>query len=250
MVGGGALAVAVLGGVAALTLLRSGDSAAIVTHGPRDRSRVALTFDADMTPAMLVRVRSGVEKAYDPEIVRELRAARVPATIFLTGLWAAHYRDVVRGLARDPLFELENHSMDHAGFTTSCFGLARVGTEDRKRWEVAAAAEVISEITRLKQRFFRFPGGCHSSADLRLVRSLGHEAVGWDVVSGDSYQPDPAVVERNVLANVRPGSIVVLHLNGFPNAPATADALPTVISSLRSRGYELVTLHELLEPSY
>ena len=49
-----------------------------------------------------------------------------------------------------------------------------------------------------------------------------------------------------VLDDVRPGSIVVMHLIGAPNAPATAAALRTVIPALRARGYRFVTLRELL----
>lgn len=48
------------------------------------------------------------------------------------------------------------------------------------------------------------------------------------------------------LSQVRPGSIVVMHLVGEPNAPATADALEEIIPALRACGYELVELEELL----
>jgi peptidoglycan/xylan/chitin deacetylase (PgdA/CDA1 family) len=70
--------------------------------------------------------------------------------------------------------------------------------------------------------------------------------VGWDVVSGDPFQQDPAVIVHNVLDNVQPGSIVVMHLNGGPNAPATATALHDIIPGLQARGLQPVTLQELL----
>jgi peptidoglycan/xylan/chitin deacetylase (PgdA/CDA1 family) len=66
------------------------------------------------------------------------------------------------------------------------------------------------------------------------------------VVSGDAFQSDPKVVVRAVLAGVQPGSIIVMHLMGAPNTPATADALATLIPELRARGYEFITLREML----
>jgi peptidoglycan-N-acetylglucosamine deacetylase len=45
---------------------------------------------------------------------------------------------------------------------------------------------------------------------------------------------------------VRPGSIVVMHLNGAPNAPMTARSLDRVLPGLRERGLRAVTVSELL----
>lgn len=237
----------VVAGAVVVVVVVLGGSPAIVTHGSRERPWVALTFDADMTPAMLARLEAGsLRGGYDAAVVEELRAQRVPATIFATGLWARAYPDVVRSLARDPLFELENHSMDHSAFQDPCFGLPVVTSEAEKRREVVDAAQAITEVSGVMPRYFRFPGGCYDAADLKLVRELGHEPVQWDTVSGDAFHTRANDVVQDVLRGVRPGSIVVLHVNGAPNAPATAQALRILIPELRDRGYRLVTLRSLL----
>jgi peptidoglycan/xylan/chitin deacetylase (PgdA/CDA1 family) len=218
-----------------------------ITHGPRDRRAVALTFDADMTPFMLKELDEGkVRTWYDQRIVAFLRATKTPATIFLTGMWTRLYPQVVRSLAADPLFELENHSVDHAAWQPGCYGLATVTKTSTKRWEVRAAARTIEQVARLRPRYFRFPGGCHLDSDLEIVRGAGEIAVGWDVVSGDPFQPDPAVVTHNVLVGAQPGSIIVMHLIGAPNAPATYDALRVIVRELRTHGFMFVTLRRLL----
>lgn len=219
----------------------------VIEHGSRERPLVALTFDADMTPAMRKRLHDGTVRSwYDKRIVAELRSTRTPATIFTTGLWAIEYPDGLRDLAADPLFEIENHSMTHAAFDGPCYGLNVLDSAEEKRHEVIDTAQILAEGAGQAPRFFRFPGGCHSPDDVALVRQAGELPVGWDVVSGDPFQQDPAVVVRNVLDNVRPGSIVVMHLNGGPNAPATATALQQIIPGLRARGLRPVTLNELL----
>lgn len=219
----------------------------VIEHGSRQRPVVALTFDADMTPAMLRRLRAGtVRSAYDAEIVAELRETGTPATIFTTGLWATEYADVLRGLAADPLFEIENHSYTHAAFHGPCYGLDVLTAEDAKLHEVVDTAQTLAQRTGRAPQYFRFPGGCYEPSDVALVHQAGELPVGWDVVSGDPFQHDPAVIVRKVLDNVRPGSIVVLHLNGAPNAPATATALREIIPGLRARGLLPVTLQQLL----
>jgi peptidoglycan/xylan/chitin deacetylase (PgdA/CDA1 family) len=219
----------------------------LISHGDRSRREVAVTFDADMTWQMLAALRKGKVKSwYDQEIVRFLRATHTPATIFLTGLWTKTYPNVVRSLARDPLFELENHSYDHAAWTGNCYDLPGVTSLRRKLFEVLGAANEIAKVTGRYPRYFRFPGGCFTKGDVRLVAATGEQVVGWDVVSGDPFQPDPVPIERMVLDGVKPGSIIVMHLMGAPNAPATATALKAVVPVLKARGYRFVTVKALL----
>lgn len=218
-----------------------------IEHGPRDRRVVALTFDADMTEGMLAQLRSSaVASWYDARIVDELRSAGISATVFLTGLWAETYPDVVRSLAADPSFELENHSMDHAAWHAPCFGLPALSTEAAKRKELTEAADIIRSTAGMAPTYFRFPGGCRTAADVAFVAALGEQPLGWDVTSGDAFQGDADVIVRTVLSRVRPGSIIVMHLVGAPNAPATAMALERLIPLLQAKGYDFVTVRDLL----
>src|SRR2546423_8143075 len=181
---------AVAAAVAAACTLSASASpeAPIVLHGSRARPLVALTFDADMTGAMREALRSGrVSRWYDPAILAELRATHTPATIFVTGLWAETYPRIARSLAHDPLFELENHSYDHAGWEQPCYGLPSVPTQEQKREEVHRGAVALAAVTGRSAAFFRFPGGCESRRDVRLVEDLAEKPVNWAVVSGHSH---------------------------------------------------------------
>jgi peptidoglycan/xylan/chitin deacetylase (PgdA/CDA1 family) len=219
----------------------------LVEHGPRTGHDVALTFDADMTQAMLAAVRSGQSSiGYDPEIVRELRASHTPATIFMTGLWPTAHPGPARELANDGLFEIENHTYDHAAFAPPCYGLPGVPSTAAKTSEVQRTADVVARLTGSPPSYFRFPGGCHRASDVQLVASLGEQPVQWDVISGDAYLRDPAAVAQQTLKGVRAGSIVVMHLVGAPNAPATAGALRTILPALHQRGLRPVKLEQLL----
>jgi peptidoglycan/xylan/chitin deacetylase (PgdA/CDA1 family) len=217
----------------------------MITNGPRNRPWIALTFDADATSGMLARLRSGAHGGYDPRIVQTLRRTETPATMFVTGRWVERYPGVIAALAREPLFEIENRSYRHAAFSGPCFGL-EVLDDSQKELEVIVGAHVIAAATGVRPSYFRFPGGCYDEADARLVARLGQQPVQWDVNSCDSFERDSGVIARMVTENAQPGSIVVMHLNGIPRAPATADALGRLIPALRKRGLEFVLLRRLL----
>jgi len=200
-----------------------------------------------MTPSMLRRLRSGEQPSwYDESIVQFLRSTHTPSTIFLTGLWTQAYPEAVRSLAADPLFELGNHTVDHSAFEVPCYGLGAAGSIEAKKSEVTGAAASIAKIAGRKPLYFRFPGGCASDADTALVAGLGEQVIGWDVSSGDAFQPNYAPIVNNVVSLTRPGSIVVFHLMGGPNAPATSKALRELLPILKARGLQFVTVQELL----
>jgi peptidoglycan/xylan/chitin deacetylase (PgdA/CDA1 family) len=221
----------------------------VVESGPRDNRRVALTFDADMTPHMLRRLDTGETASYYNEtLIAELRRLRVPATLSLTGLWMQRYPDVTRELAADPLFELGTHTWQHRAFTANCYGLAQV-----------PAAEMLDEVTRAQHlltelagdratTLFRFPGGCYDEAALRAIAPSGVTVIQFDVPGGDGFQDQPARIVRTVVDGVRSGSIVVLHMNGGNTSPRTADALGPIVDELRNRGYTFTTVSGLFVP--
>lgn len=220
-------------------------SAAPITHGPRTRPLVALSFDADMTPGMQAELKSGRVKSFNNlAVLHFLEKNRIPATFFLTGAWAQVYPETAREIAANPLFEIGNHSQDHLAFQTPCYGLP-TAAESQQAAQITEAQKNIAAITGKTPRYFRFPGGCAGPRQWALVRSLGLQTVHWDVVGGDAGQKDPAVIVRTVLGGVKNGSIVVLHSSGG-HAPATALALPAIVKGLRARGFQFVTVGALL----
>ncbi|GAC1658181.1 MAG: hypothetical protein NVS9B1_17510 [Candidatus Dormibacteraceae bacterium] len=213
-------------------------------NGARDGRRVALTFDADMTRGMLWQLQRGlVGSWYNREVIDILRAEGVPATIFLTGLWAAAYPDEARALAADPNLEIGNHTYDHAAFRVPCYGL---GGTLNPGGEIVDGQTTITQVTGVTPRLLRFPGDCYAGPDVALARSAGMYVISGDVRAGDGFNPSVASIVGAVERNTRAGSIVVMHLHGGPNAPNTAPALREVIPFLRGQGFELVTVSTLL----
>jgi peptidoglycan-N-acetylglucosamine deacetylase len=218
----------------------------VVLAAQTDRPLIALTFDLDMTPLMAAELRAGIVRSWvNLQALSYLETNQVQATLFMTGLWAEAYPDLARRLATEPQFEIANHSYTHAAFHLPCYrlwGLPPGGM----RLEISRAQTAIARVTGVTPRYFRFPGGCYDRAALDAVHAAGLIPIEWSVNSTDAFNPSAQQIAQTVLHAARPGAIVIMHLMGGVNAPATGAALQSIIPALRARGYQFVTVGELL----
>ncbi len=219
----------------------------VIEHGSRAKKQLALTFDADMTPAMLVMLEKGIVKSwYNQEIKTIIDRENIHATVFLGGLWSKTYPNEARDLARDKLIELGNHSYNHSAFTVNCFKLPFIENSENEN-EVLKAQETILAITGVSVKYFRFPGGCYDRVDIETVAKLGLKIVHWDISANDGFNNDARSIINRVESQVQNGSIVVFHIHDGSFAPKTHEAIKVIIPDLRKRGFEFVTISELLK---
>lgn len=217
----------------------------VFERGPVTAARtVALTFDADMTADQGPRAANG-ERFDNPALIDTLRRLKVDATVFMTGRWAEQYPDQARAIGNDPRFEIANHSYSHHAFKAPCHGLPALGRHDmaadvRRAFDAFRTAGARNVVP-----YFRFPGGCYDDEALRALASAKVTAVQWDVVSGDAFATDADAVAEQVLAGVRPGSLVVMHCTRSA-APVTEQAIRRIVPELRERGYRFVKVSELM----
>jgi peptidoglycan-N-acetylglucosamine deacetylase len=232
---------------APLAAMAAADARLSFDHASTSQKIVALTFDADMTPGMLRELKSGkVASWYNEKVIEALRQQQAPATLFLTGLWIETYSDATKQLAADPLFELGNHSYSHGAFHSPCYSLFPI-PESKQAAEVQKTDDLLKQYAVSYKKYFRFPGLCSDAQAMRTVEEQGYTVIGGDVDGADAFEKSPKWVASDVVSHVRPGSIVVLHMHGGPNAPATAGALPEIITKLRSEGYTFVKVSDLLK---
>jgi peptidoglycan/xylan/chitin deacetylase (PgdA/CDA1 family) len=200
-----------------------------------------------MTPKMLRELKAGtVSSWYNRDVITVLEKENVPATLFLTGMWIETYATTTRELSQNPLFELANHSYSHSGFRPPCYGLSSM-KESRDIPEITKTDALLKKYTTSYVKYFRFPGLCFDTEDVKTAQDLGYMVIGGDVHAGDGFQKDPSRIAKNVVTRVKPGSIVILHLNGGPDAPETAVALSDIISKLKAEGYSFLKVSDLIK---
>lgn len=200
----------------------------VITHLPTADKVVALTFDA---------CEGKGKPAYpDAKLVDVLEREKVPFTIFATGLFARRNADALRGIAALPQAEIENHSFSHPQHMERLDDAAVTA-------QVTDADAIIAGITGKTPKFFRFPAGNYDRRVLADVEATGHRVVHWRFASGDPGKGvTPQHLAQWVLYKVRPGDVLIFHING--RAPETAAALPTILAALRARGYRFARLDQ------
>jgi len=205
----------------------------VIASGPRRPKRIALTFYACSTER---------PSRYDERIVKVLTEMNVPATLFLGGKWMEEHPEQTRYLASLPQLELGNHSFLHPH-------MPRV-SDERLRQELVWTQDVLYTITGRHATLFRAPYGEIDERTVRLAAETGLTTVQFDLAAGDSDpRASKAKLVEYVTTMAKPGSIVVMHINR--RGWHTAAALPEIVAKLRRRGFEFVTVGELLagEPS-
>lgn len=212
---------------------------------PPGRKLIALTFDLCEQPGEIA--------GYDGAIVDYLRANNVRATFFAGGKWLLTHEERSQQLMADRRFEIASHGWEHRNvrglsgqtLTSELIGpqaaFEAVRARLAKRQCVAGGVLAGAPLIRL----YRFPYGACNPAALAAVAQNGLLAVQWDVSTGDPWPGQSATaIAAAVLRNTRPGSIVLMHANG--RGHQTSKALPLVIPKLREKGYQFVTVSELL----
>ncbi len=93
-------------------------------------------------------------------------------------------------------------------------------------------------------RWLRPGGGLFNAAMLGSIERAGYRCALGSIYPFDSQLRSSGVAAAYILANARPGAVVILHDAGA-RGPRTAETLRRVLPELRARGYRVVTLTEL-----
>lgn len=188
-----------------------------------DKPQIALTFDAAW----------GNEDT--KQIMEVLRKHNVKVTFFMTGGWVNSYPEDVKMILTEG-HDLGNHSENHKN-------MSQISDSEIKE-EVMKVHEKVKELTGYDMFLFRPPYGDYDNHVIKGVRACGYYPIQWDVDSLDwkDYGVDSIVDTVCNHKHLGNGSIILCH-NG---AKYTAQALDTLITTLKDKGYEFVPLSQLI----
>lgn len=192
----------------------------ILVHGNVNLKEVALTFDDGPHPETARPILDALAQ----------RGAR--ATFFVVGKQIEKHPALVRRMLNEG-HEVGNHSFTHPRLDT----LDAAGIRD----EIARTNHAFHTATGSHLFLFRPPGMRYNGDVLRTAQDLGYATIHWNVAAQDYAAQPPAAIADKVLRNTRPGSVILLHLQ-----PDTAKALPTILDTLKARGYRLVTVSQMM----
>ena len=213
----------------------------IERSGGRDPKAIALTFD------------DGPDQDFTPRILDVLETKHAPGAFFVIGENGLEHPQILRRIAADG-FEIGNHSYTHPNLSE----VSALGTN----LELNATQRLIEAYTGRATRLFRAPyfGDAEPTTEDELrpaaiAQALGYTIVGLHVDPGDWRRPGVQAIVDNTMAQVhgttpdRSSNIVLLH-DGGGNREQTVAALPLIIDRLRSEGYRLVSVGDLVGASH
>ncbi len=192
--------------------------------GNTSKPQVALTFDA------------GGEVPPASTILSILNKRGVHATWFFTGNWAEQNPDIVRNVAHSG-YEIGNHTVTHPDLTTL--------SDTQVCHELTQAEKIISNIAgRTTRPYFRPPFGARNQHVRQLAANLGYRTVYWtiDTLDWQTQSTSDSIIQR-ITSQLTNGAIILMHAG----SSSEAQTLDKVITLLQQKGYQLVTLTEIVQ---
>ena len=194
-----------------------------VKQGGTQGRDIALTFDDGPGP-------------YTPALLDVLERFHVQATFFAIGIMERYFSASTLREIRDGDV-VGDHTETHPE-------LARLSAREQREqlYEQIARIELLDGP---RPQLFRPPYGSYNATTMRELHRLHLLMVLWSVDTGDYLQPGVGVIVERALAGAHPGAILLMHDAGGDRSQTIA-ALPAIITKLRERGYQLVTVPQLL----
>jgi peptidoglycan/xylan/chitin deacetylase (PgdA/CDA1 family) len=207
------------------TTTHTAATSAVITRGNPNLPEVALTFDDGPSQ-------------YTPQVLATLQRYNVPATFFVIGQNISQYpgylqQELAAGNA------VGNHTITHPHLPT--LSASEIYSE------LSQTQNAIYDATGTRPTVFRPPFGEYNNDVVSAAGQLGMMVINWSADASDWENPPPAadVIASRILSTAENGAIFLLHEGGGDRSNTVA-ALPAIISGLQSRGFRLVTIHEML----
>lgn len=192
---------------------------------------IALTFD------------DGPDQRFTPQVLDVLKKHHVKATFFLMGSRVKKNPDVAKRIVEEG-HAIGNHTYWHPQLTKS--------GQHSMKWEINKTEQQIERATGQRTSLFRAPYGALNDKLVKQIGDLGYKGIGWSIDTNDWKELPPKQIVNNVMDNVHPGAISLMHSAGHwsLDLSGTVRALDQIIPKLRKKGYEFVTVPELWDASH
>jgi len=208
-------------------LARSGTIYRIKTN----QKKIALTFDDGPSPI------------WTPQILDELKRVHVKATFFMIGHHVKKYPEIAQRVTQ------EGHIIGNHGYAHT---VILYYTPEELEEEIKYTEFVIKDITGHTTKYFRPPKAWMPHHIKEKIKSMGYEVVLWSLNSKDWVTFNYKFIVQYLIRHSQNGDIILFHDSGDilkaegGNRSQTVLAIAPLVAHLRAKGFELVTIEEML----
>ena len=190
-----------------------------------ENNKIALTFD------------DGPHPVYTKKILDLLDKYQIKATFFVVGENAQYYKTSLMEIVNRG-HELGNHTFSHT--------IIKGKSAEDIAAEIEGCRDAIYNICGENTVLFRPPGGIMADITADAAELFeNYDIILWSIDTMDWAHHTPEQIAEYVTNNTKSGDIILMHDYIGKDSP-TAPALEIIIPELIKRGYQFVTVGELI----
>ena len=195
------------------------------SDGARNLKKIALSFDDG-------------PGANTEKILEILKEKGVKATFFMMGSKVVKNPKTAKQVAEEG-HEIANHTYGHINFYTYDGENKREKIES----ELMNSHEVIQNVTGIKPFLVRYPHGYSRPDAIETARKNGYYVINWTFGCDWDFKLSSEELYEKYVGAIKNGGLFLMH---DTNTKAAA-ILAGFIDTIKDKGYEIVTVGEILD---
>jgi len=166
-------------------------------------------------------------------ILETLKNNNVHITFFMVGNWVDKYPEAVKKI-NEAGHEIGSHSNTHAHVNKL--------SAEKNLEEINLSVNKIEKITGQKTNLYRTPYGEYNDTVIQTAQENGYYTIQWNLDTLDYEGLKGEEMWNRIKDKLENGSIILSH-NGTKH---TADSLDMLIKNIKSGGFEIVKISDLI----
>ena len=201
--------------------------------GQKDSKDVISSFNPG-GQYILLTFDDGPHAILTPKLLDILAQKKVKATFFVIGVKAKMHPKILSRMAAEG-HEVANHSWNHPVLSSLDFPQVKAQMQKTNR--------AISDATGNIPSVMRPPyGNTNPTLNEYISKNESLKVILWSIDTKDWQRPDSKKIVDTVKSKAKPGDIILCH----DIHPGTIEAMPGVIDALQEKGFEFVTVSQML----
>ena len=151
-------------------------------------------------------------------------------TFFVGGTWAVMNEDLLREIKKRG-HEIGNHGYHHKDHD-------KISEEENVN-QIKNTHTIVKELVDVEMNLFAPPSGAYNKTTVSAATGLGYKTIMWTRDTIDWRDHDADLIYNRAIKNAGGGDLILMH-----PTQATFQALPRIIDTLQSKGFNLTTVSE------